>query len=252
MSLIWDIEFPTQSQLLIALKLADFANDDGGSVYPSRDRVARNAQCSNTTVKVVLRAFRNVGLLHVVREGGKGPKSTTEYAWNLELIHDLATGAAALVGGGEDLEIMRAEKGAESAPFDELRGRTEPLRGRPDDAKGAASRPQPTNNHQLDSSTHASAPATRGAARSVRQEGERLILASDPEWRSWINWLTDEGHRKAVDLFSAEGAMVVFASQPYRSTKLPMLAPVVGSELRLAMESARKPVIRDPSTREAA
>ncbi len=238
MSMVWDVEFPTQSQLLIALKLADFANDEGGSIYPSRSRVARNAQCSETTVKVVLRAFRSIGLLHVVKEGGKGPRDTTEYAINVGLLECLVDGSCVIEGTGDDLKIKWADKGAEFDPLVELRGRNEPLRGRNSPIKGAASRPQSFTNHHIELPLRAGARATQGAAPPLAEEHPRLVIRSDSEWQLWIRLLASKGQEAAARMFEAEGAMVVIGeASPFAS--MPKLAPEIGTPKRAELEAAR-------------
>ena len=221
MSMIWEIEFPTQSQLLIALKLADFANDDGGSVYPSRDRLSRNAQCSETTVKVVLRSFREIGLLHVVREGGKGPRSTTEYVWNVGLVEALVQGLCTIEGGGEEVEIKWADKGAEFDPLEELRGRSDPLRGRPDANKGAASRPQPFTNHHLDSSLGAGAPATLRAARPTLE-----VKQGDLSWSDWLEAIEQHLGADARRTVAQAGRVMVAARWPKPGVPMPDISIV--------------------------
>lgn len=244
MTMVWDVEFPTQSQLLIALKMADFANDDGGSIYPSRSRVARNAQCSETTVKAVLRAFRAIGLLHVIKEGGKGPRNTTEYAYNVGLLECLVDGSCTIEGGAEELEIKWADKGAEFDPLTELRGRTEPVRGRNSASKGATSRPQPFTNCHLDElPLRAGARATQGAARPLEEEVPRLVMRDDTEWRLWMRWLASKGQEAAARMFETEGAMVVLG-EPSILTPMPMLAPAHGSAKRAELEAARENVAR--------
>ena len=35
MSIVWEVPFPTATQMLVCLKLADYANDDGTSIFPA-------------------------------------------------------------------------------------------------------------------------------------------------------------------------------------------------------------------------
>lgn len=161
MSLVWDIAWPTQSQLVIALKLADYANDDGEKIFPARETLAQKAHCSETTVKSALRAFRNCGLLRVVHDGGNGPRDTTIYQLNVDLLHGLADGSLSICGSSDTLEIdgdfsavadtedstkkgstKGAEKGSISDPLPTLRGQSEGLRGQPAPEKGVNGRPQ--------------------------------------------------------------------------------------------------------------
>lgn len=250
MSMMWEIQFPTQSQLLIALKLADFANDEGGSVFPSKNRLARNAQCSESTVKNTLRAFRSIGLLHVVEEGGRGPKDTTHYAWNLRLVHALLNETCAITGGSEELEIKWSEKGAEFDPLDDVRGQSDGLRGQPTGAKGSAGYPQSFTNHHIETSSRLGVPATQGAARPALQDSPpRLVLSEDRDWQLWLNWMRQLGHDKAADMFANEGSMVVFSAKPMTGIPLPKLAPT--DTVKLEQLHAARPQIRNPAGRDA-
>lgn len=116
MTLIWRIDFPTQSQKLIALKLADHSNDEGGNIWPSKPRIARETGCSETTVQLTLKVFRDSGLLEVVEEGGKGPRNSTKYRLNVAMLEALEAGEAVIKGTSEHLELHNfdAEKGSET------------------------------------------------------------------------------------------------------------------------------------------
>lgn len=238
MSLVWEIYFPTQSQLLIALKMADYANDQGESVYPSRSRIADLTQCSESTAKNVLRAFRSVGFLHVLKEGGAGPRSTTHYGLNIKLVLALHKGDCTLVGSSDELQLEWLNKGSEFDPlerseFDPLdnkRGQPGQLRGQSGAAKGSAGYPQSTNIHQIDSPARAGACAMDGAApRAEGKGGPMLVLPGDPAWKRWIGWLRDEGQHRACEMFQAEGGMVIFAAHPTSLCDRPKLPPPQGS-----------------------
>jgi hypothetical protein len=97
MSTVWGIQWPSQSALLVALKMADYANDDGSSVYPARDTLAGHAHCSLATVARVIAGFKENGLLAVVRQGGKGPHDSTEYRMNVAMLERLHAGAVVFV-----------------------------------------------------------------------------------------------------------------------------------------------------------
>jgi hypothetical protein len=61
---------------LVAIKLADCANDDGSRVYPSVNTIAVETQTGERTVRRILSGFRERGLLAVVDQGGGRQKST--------------------------------------------------------------------------------------------------------------------------------------------------------------------------------
>ena len=238
MSLVWEIQFPTQSQLLAALKLADFANDEGGSIYPSRNRLAFHCQCSETTVKVVLRAFRECGLLTVVKEGGNGPRDTTEYAFDMDLLRSLADGRCTITGGGEELEIAwpeagdnsvdnpqnkGAEKGADSAPLEPQGGGSDELRGRNAPAKGAASRPQPTilRNTNIDPSSRECASARGSALASARPA--IVIREGDMSWLTWLDAIATRAGEAAREGALRAGCLTVAARWPRPDVPLPVI-----------------------------
>lgn len=236
MSMVWEVQFPTQSQLLAALKLADFANDDGGSIYPSRNRLAYHCQCSETTAKVVLRCFRECGLLIVVKEGGNGPRDTTEYCFDLDLLRALADGRCTITGGGEELEIVwseagdssvdnpqnkGAEKGAEPAPLEAEGGGSAGLRGRNGPEKGAASRPQPISNKttNIEPSFRASASAKGGALAPALPA--LVIREGDTSWLTWLDHIATHAGEAARERALRAGTLTVAARWPREGVPLP-------------------------------
>jgi hypothetical protein len=76
------------SKKIVAIKLADVANEDGGRIYPSIFTVASEAELSGRQVQRVIDGFRKAGLLIVVRPGG-GRNRPTEYRFDLEAIERL-------------------------------------------------------------------------------------------------------------------------------------------------------------------
>ena len=110
----------------IAAKLADWADDDGCGIYPSVQRIADQTENSVRTVQYTLRTFVSEGLLIKVREGGKGPRSTTEYRFNLKALAALPRTRQA-----------DGEKGATGAPL------ADDVRVQPATKKGAPVAPEP-------------------------------------------------------------------------------------------------------------
>lgn len=226
MTMMWDVQFPTQSQLLVALKLADFANDDGGSVFPSRNRLVENCQCSESTVKRILRSFREIGLLHVVEEGGSGPRDTTKYSWNMRLLKALLDGQCTITGGGEELEIEWAEgvdnKGAILDPLDELRGSPEGLRGSPVDAKGVTGDPQPIINHHTEPSARERAGASGRAPAIARPS--ITIRQGDMSWDAWMDAIATGAGEAGRMAAERAGCITVAARWPRPDVPLPTIA----------------------------
>ncbi|MER9130692.1 helix-turn-helix domain-containing protein [Mesorhizobium sp. M0768] len=97
----------TCARKLVLLKLIDACDDDGSRIFPAISTIARAAQCSTRQVQRELKAFLDIGLIRLVREGGKGPRSTNEYTLDLDVLHLLGKGGWALVaadraGNGEE------------------------------------------------------------------------------------------------------------------------------------------------------
>lgn len=193
MTLVWDIDFPTQAQKMIALRLSDYAADSGGSVYPARETIAKACGCDESTVKRTLKAFRECGLLQLVREGGNGPRDTNEWLLNVSLMKALAEGRASLVGGAKGLEIAGDEKVVEAVDSDEnkggtvppletVRGASGPVRGAWCPDKGGTSAPQSTMNHHLDS------PLARA------REGSIYDFGSEAELKAWLHTMASRMH----------------------------------------------------------
>lgn len=225
MTLVWDVQFPTQSQLLIALKLADFANDDGSSVYPSRNRLAANCQCSESTVKNTLRAFREIGLLHVVEEGGNGPRDTTKYAWNMRLVGALIDGDCSIRGGATDLEIEWSEavdnKGSKFDPLEPVRGQSDELRGQPVAAKGATGYPQPINTHHKEPSARERAGATQTAPAVARPL--IVVRAGDISWSAWLDVIATRAGEASKLAAERSGCITAAGRWPRADLPLPTI-----------------------------
>src|SRR5262245_43665467 len=92
MGLCWRIEWPTVPMRLIALKLADCANDDGENIYPSVDRIERETGLATSTIRRELAAMEEAGLLAVIEErhGNKWGRSTTIRRFDTELLKGLS------------------------------------------------------------------------------------------------------------------------------------------------------------------
>lgn len=74
--------YPTGGgEMLLALSLADFANDDGGSIFPSVATLARKTRQSPRSVQYQLRRMERGGFL--IRLGKKPNTGTTQYRINL-------------------------------------------------------------------------------------------------------------------------------------------------------------------------
>lgn len=250
MSLVWEVPFPTATQMLVCLKLADYANDLGGSIFPARGTLADKARCSDSTVKVTLKALRACGLLCLVRAGGNGPRDTNEWMLNVPLLKALSDGSATITGcsdtlevdgfhsevpGAQDSENKGSEKGSKTDPLDTVRGQSGELRGQPTTRKGSVGNPQSTNNHHLDSSgapERASGKGARAPGAQANLSPHQMITKADcpDEYAAWLEHYRKHGTKGQVKFFEDYGQVLAPTMWPpgHQSRSGKMAA--VGSE----------------------
>jgi DNA-binding transcriptional MocR family regulator len=89
MSMVYATKLGNANRKAVALKLADYARDDGGRVYPSLARISEETEVSKSTVQRSVRELLKMGILSVVKRGGAGPKATTEYKFNMDRLAKL-------------------------------------------------------------------------------------------------------------------------------------------------------------------
>jgi hypothetical protein len=95
-----EVDCPSPTAKLILVKLVDRADDEGKNIYPSIARIAAFAGCSERQTKRVMAAFCAVGLLRVVKEGGRGPGSTRHYELSIEMLRRMAMESWESISGG--------------------------------------------------------------------------------------------------------------------------------------------------------
>jgi len=81
MTLVWKHYPQGGSELILALALADIAQDDGSRIYPSVEFMANKTRMSERNVQYLLARMIERGILIVVRKGGvlNGVNYTTKY-----------------------------------------------------------------------------------------------------------------------------------------------------------------------------
>ena len=89
--LVWNVDFPNPTAKIIALKLADNADDNGERIFPSIAGISRKTGCSRAAVYKWITAMEHCGLLKVVkRSAGGNPNERSERAYDLGLLRRLA------------------------------------------------------------------------------------------------------------------------------------------------------------------
>ena len=96
MSFVWD-GFPASgSEMLVMLALADWCNDEGGSLHPSMRAVAEKVRVSEKQARRIVHGLEEAGYIKVVgNANGGAPGSTKQYQLNVAKLKALADRKAA-------------------------------------------------------------------------------------------------------------------------------------------------------------
>ncbi|APY12974.1 helix-turn-helix domain-containing protein [Brucella sp. 10RB9212] len=89
MSRLFKAQLGSPSRKMLAIRLADFADDDGRGIWPTVGRLALETELSERTVQRLLRDFVDEGLLIVVAEGGGRPGQATRYDFDMRALDKL-------------------------------------------------------------------------------------------------------------------------------------------------------------------
>lgn len=93
MTMAWESELQT-SQKMAMLAMCDWANDDGGSVYPSIAKLAKRISCSERQAQRIVHALIDDGLVAVVGNAlGGVPGQSRQYRINVAKLYALSMGA---------------------------------------------------------------------------------------------------------------------------------------------------------------
>ena len=121
MTVIWDHYPNGGGEFLTALALADHADHEGGSIFPSVASLSTKTQQSERTIQYQLKAMLANGWLVKVAKGGKGAGATTRYRIPIELIPQGVVGRVQTVAPESSrtvssTTISKPAKGAKGAP----------------------------------------------------------------------------------------------------------------------------------------
>jgi hypothetical protein len=89
MTAIWETCLYSGSTLVVLLALADWANDEGGRVFPSLDTLAGKARLSVRGAQLCLRRLQKDGVIRPIGRTNGGRGKVTEYKINLERVNHL-------------------------------------------------------------------------------------------------------------------------------------------------------------------
>lgn len=94
MTMVWESELQT-SQKMALLAMCDWANDEGGSVYPSIAKLAKRISCSERQAQRIVHAMIDDGLISVVGNSlGGAPGQSRQYQINVKKLFALSLGAS--------------------------------------------------------------------------------------------------------------------------------------------------------------
>ena len=88
MTLVWKHYPEGGSELLLALALADWADDQGGHIFPSVSRMAAKTRQSDRNVQYLLAKMKEIGWLEQLEAGGTidGKKLAASYRIPIDLL----------------------------------------------------------------------------------------------------------------------------------------------------------------------
>ena len=122
MTVVWD-NYPGRStELLLALKLADTANDDGTSIFKTVDTMARQTRMSARAVQSLLRRLEETGFLVKTKHAQGGRGHAREYSVNPRWLANPTLPLNGALKSADGHATKPTIKGAESAPFPDLKG----------------------------------------------------------------------------------------------------------------------------------
>lgn len=88
--LLWRIDFPNPLAKMVALKLGDNANDEGGDIYPAVGTIAKACGIVRSSVCKWQKAMEHCGLLVCVERSSGGARTdTTERAFDVDMLRRL-------------------------------------------------------------------------------------------------------------------------------------------------------------------
>jgi hypothetical protein len=186
-TMVWDRYPGEDHELLLALKLADFCDDNGEHIFPSIETMAEKVRRSPRAVQYQIQGMVKSGWLIKVANAGGGRGRACEYRINPDWIN-----------GAEIAPISVGSKGATLAPIKRVQRAAQ--KGATDDAKGATGfakgcnglhpihhepPKEPSENHQ---------PARRAPRVALHAELLNLEL---PDWLPFDAWDSWCEHREA-------------------------------------------------------
>ncbi|MFD1197390.1 helix-turn-helix domain-containing protein [Brucella gallinifaecis] len=124
MSRLFKAQLGSPNRKILAIRLADFADDEGRGIWPTVGRLATETELSERTVQRLLREFVDDGLLIVVAEGGGRPGQATRYDFDMRVLERFAAPKKAGDGchGDTGVTVSPVSKEAETGDNGDIEG----------------------------------------------------------------------------------------------------------------------------------
>lgn len=190
MGMVFDRYPAGGGEMILALKLADHAHDDGTHIYPGIASLAEKTRQSERAVQYQLRRMEKSGWLIPVDKGRGGRGRSREYRISPDWLN-----------GAELAPISGQENGADSAPIDSgEKGATGDVKGAIQDAKGAngdikgATAIAPESSVTVIKPSKNRQPARRAPRVALHVELREIELPDCIDREAWLDWCE---HREA-------------------------------------------------------
>ncbi|WP_024899505.1 helix-turn-helix domain-containing protein [Brucella rhizosphaerae] len=235
MSRIFKKQLGSSSRKMLAVRLADFADDNGRGIWPSVGKLARETDMSERTVQRLLRDFVDENLLIVVSTASGRPGETTRYNFNMKVLHGLPDTDIAVDGchGVTGDTVSPVTTAAETGDIDDADG----CHGVTRTVIEPSDKPSSERERESDQESRENRKAIERAFKKAFHVWPTAVTDSEPDaFRVW-NTLSPEdriaasdGAARYVDAAKAIGRKVVCSYAVYlrekRWEKLPAKAPV--------------------------
>lgn len=214
MTRLFKAPLKTANRKMLAIRLGDFADDEGRGIWPSVGRLSTETELSERTVQRLLQDFVTEGLLIVVKEGGGGRGTSTRYDFDLNAIERLF------------VQKIDNSKGDTVSPLENVRVTTTTVKGDNGDSLGchgdtqtiiepldnpSIEREVRESNFEKDQVDEHSTDDTSKFEKRVKK------IAHDTQWHNWAKSPTEWTVKEFAKLTDAERAEAELKAMAYAS-----------------------------------